>query len=597
MESRGATPQGPLGSGTPAAPAAMAVPQAVDLPPSVVPPPVPELAVNTKSPGEEKEGKGPTDKLEDMASGTTQMDIAQSQPYSNPMLTPGQPSIGMTSSTPAGSGAPVMVPTTTTPTVAPTMGGATAPPAAPTAAPELKKLTPLPPVQTIDILGDQVTDRLPPILYPNVGGDMAVYVAKRRAAQDAIDAATYGKREVPSETAIAAPVKAMKAAWRALIAGMPTSSAPDVPAGRVLNDYRGTEGYDPPPKSPNPAGELRLSDYDARLGPQTVTYYKVNKIQVYNTPIELKGDEQVATRDAILQYNKDLKFAQGGVVGKVENYRKVQQDAIAVQNARMTDLDLANQQILSDATATPAPTAPEAGTTPAPTPSSNSALPAQTPADTSGLPPLHDSANPTLRAQFEEAEPADVIPSEKDQLTSDIIFDAFDEVAPGFGLGISNKLFVENELRERKLRHVDNFFPRPDPGVPTGVTPPPWQLQEVLPVSLVKSFFDKVETRMASMEKTIQNSLAIGKTVHTLPDEVRAVPSSKGLLRPASILEPVNNNIQRWLPTFDPAGVYLNQRGLRHLHSPWNHPYEAEEDSVNSGPTLRRRRSLAINLP
>ena len=567
LESKLAKPQGAVGADIPTAPAVMETPKAVPLPPAVEPPPVPELAVNAESPPEEKEDSGASDKLESMAAGTTQMDIAQSQPYSNPLLTPGAPAVGTTTTTPANASAPVTMPTTTVPTT----------PTTPTA-PDVKPITPLPQMTTKQISTGQ-TSRIPipPVMQQNGGpagnvkmnyASVGTYIPERKRIMDLIEAKRINGKLMRND--IANELALLKTAWDNLVSQWNAQGSQWGPS--LYNDNYAI-------KYPAPNDGKDYLQYHQLGGAQFLTVDEPRTVQVFDTPIERSSNDSSAVSAAIDKYNKDLKIAQSTTgPAQFDQYQRVHDDAIDILNKR------GDQTALN----------------PSSTPSSNSVsptAPSTTTQDASGMPPLHDGANPSLRVQFEEARPDDIIPSGREQLLSDVTFDAFDMVAPGFGLGASNKLFVENETRERELRQIRNFFPRNDPGVPTNVTPPPWQLQEVIPLSLVKTYFDKVDQRMKSVESAIARALETGNAVHTLPAEVKAMPSSMGLPRVASVLEPVKNNIQRWLPAFDPAGVYLNRRGLRHLHSPVNYPFEPEEDHANGGPTLRRRRSLAINLP
>lgn len=195
-----------------------------------------------------------------------------------------------------------------------------------------------------------------------------------------------------------------------------------------------------------------------------------------------------------------------------------------------------------------------------------------------------------------EAAPGDVVPPPERQMQSNVLFDMFNVVPPGFGLGSSNKLFVENEQRDEFIRYRGTYTPRMDNGPPTGIVPNPWQSQDAIPKTLVEGAIRDLHARVKAMEDTVKKAMKTA-TVGTLPTDVNDKPSSMGLPRRKSCLQPVHDNIQEWTPNVEPAGVFLNTRGFRHLHSAFNYPERTEVDKPNGGPVLRRRRALEVNLP
>jgi hypothetical protein len=211
------------------------------------------------------------------------------------------------------------------------------------------------------------------------------------------------------------------------------------------------------------------------------------------------------------------------------------------------------------------------------------------------LPAVISHATNTLKTHFENASPEDVTPSPARQLQSDVQFDMFNLVPPGFGLGQRNKLFVENEQRESFLKYQHNYPFRPDSGVPTNITPPPWQWQDVMAPGMVKAFLEKLSKQVDDIKKAV-SSVRAG-TVGALPSDVVTLPSSKGLPRRPSPFVPVHNNTDAFVSTVQPAGFFMNRRPFRHITSTWRDPEQAEFDAQNSGPVFRRRRQLAFNLP
>jgi hypothetical protein len=88
------------------------------------------------------------------------------------------------------------------------------------------------------------------------------------------------------------------------------------------------------------------------------------------------------------------------------------------------------------------------------------------------------SESATMRPLLGLANPMGMVPSDRQQIKSGIMFNDFHMVAPGFGQGVTNKLFLMNELSEEKIRFAAPLaFPRTDMGPVSCVMPPPigWQ--------------------------------------------------------------------------------------------------------------------------
>ena len=124
-----------------------------------------------------------------------------------------------------------------------------------------------------------------------------------------------------------------------------------------------------------------------------------------------------------------------------------------------------------------------------------------------------DTANSTetFREEYgREGRGVDVIPSPADQLQSDVLFDMFSEVAPGFGNGASNKLFLQQVNRDAKIVYMDQMY---EPGESIGplysLTPPPWQIQPVMDRGLINEYLDKKKSTLASTAQLVgQNGVA-----------------------------------------------------------------------------------------
>jgi hypothetical protein len=87
---------------------------------------------------------------------------------------------------------------------------------------------------------------------------------------------------------------------------------------------------------------------------------------------------------------------------------------------------------------------------------------------------------------------------------------------------------------------------------------------------------------------------ALGRDI---PEVAHSV-SSSGLPRDKnSVFEPVIHNKDPWQPIVDPASRQLGKRGWKRLFSPWRDPDAREEQPMNGGPHLRKRRALEVILP
>jgi len=211
------------------------------------------------------------------------------------------------------------------------------------------------------------------------------------------------------------------------------------------------------------------------------------------------------------------------------------------------------------------------------------------------LPAILEREQTILRAHFQEATANDVTPTPERQLQSDVMFDMFSVVPPGYGLGQRNKLFVENEQREAFLRFQNNFFPRADDGPPTGIVAAPWQLQDNIPKDVLGMWVNSDLQRHRAAIGAYNT--VVGKTSGSLPGDVVTTASARGLPRPVSFLRPVITNNDPLLPVTEPAGVFLNARGFKHLYSPLSVPTAREVDIEGGGSHLRRRRAMAFVNP
>jgi hypothetical protein len=217
------------------------------------------------------------------------------------------------------------------------------------------------------------------------------------------------------------------------------------------------------------------------------------------------------------------------------------------------------------------------------------------------LPGNVDRATDALRPRYGLVGPRDVIPSPIDQLRSDIAFDMFSFVQPGFGEGSDNKLFQYQQNTENNIQGMGrSFLPRPDDGRLNYQHPMPFQWQSVQDVTrsakLLQNEEDLVPLVNALVRKLGEGSTGVlGRDVCEAPLSV----SSQGLPRDMrSVFEPVIQNADSMQPTLDPAGYLLGRRGWRRDFSPWREPQVREiQPPMNRGPHLNKRRSLEVILP
>jgi hypothetical protein len=210
-----------------------------------------------------------------------------------------------------------------------------------------------------------------------------------------------------------------------------------------------------------------------------------------------------------------------------------------------------------------------------------------------------DNGQNNLRAEFGEASARSVIPTVERQIESDIRFDMFDMVLPGFGEGSDNKLFLMEERREEAIVHMEpHFFPGDYIGPLNGERVPPWQLQREMPVSEVKKYSDRKRNDVlvkADVFRAYDDS-----STNVLGDDV-GYPYSHGAseLKRAkySPLEPVIRTDMDWQHVKNPTGVKLNKLGMRRVHDALREPRNLHVDMAGmGGARLGHRRSLEVIL-
>ena len=204
-----------------------------------------------------------------------------------------------------------------------------------------------------------------------------------------------------------------------------------------------------------------------------------------------------------------------------------------------------------------------------------------------------------MRQKFGMESASNVIPSAEAQMASDIRFDMFDTVNPGFGEGVDNKLFLMQENRDAKIIHAGPMFaPGAYVGPVDGLTVAPWQLQRVMPEERVRAYGEKRRNTLDSIsEMVITNGV---KSTNLLGDDVGypyAHSANELKRRKMSPFEPVIRTDMDWQHVKDPTGVQLNKLGFRRQTDAYRYPRHLESVSTGvGGPVYQRRRGLEVIL-
>lgn len=366
--------------------------------------------------------------------------------------------------------------------------------------------------------------------------------------------------------------------WAALTGALATAAA-----GIALGDYKPTtttetttKAEDTVPGATKPTTqEEKKPTAEGQPPPDTEHMGKNNTPPGQEQPQENPDNQRAnAQGDADAQPNGGMGAAYGQHFGQPNTIRAAQPDTVVGQTTKTT--------------------------TQASRPGEKDNLKLAAGSDTIiGGPQAQNNALATMRPIYPQPNGSEVVPSVKKQLASDIAFDMFSVVRPGFGLGADNKLFVQQDIWEKKIRGMNpHTFPRGNGGAnggpEGGIKPAPWPLQNVMTGGQVDHLFDRVNKRTSSIAGIVQRTRT--RTVNTLPDDIVGSGSAKGLKRKPSPLEPIYNHHEPWLPYNEHAGIFLNRRGFKHAYNPMRTPLRVEHDPLNGMPTLNKRRALEVIL-
>jgi hypothetical protein len=213
--------------------------------------------------------------------------------------------------------------------------------------------------------------------------------------------------------------------------------------------------------------------------------------------------------------------------------------------------------------------------------------------------PDHDTSEANMRPKYGMETAKNVIPDVEDQLASDIRFDMFDTVNPGFGEGGDNKLFLMEENREAKIVHAKPMFsPGSFIGPINGSGVAPWQLQRVMPDDKVRAYgeYKKRSLRMMSdlvIKNGVESSGLLGDDVG-YPYEHSACELKRRKLSP---FEPVIRTDMDWQHVKSATGSELNKLGFRGQTDAYRYPRHLHSNRHGmGGPVYPKRRGLEVIL-
>lgn len=214
--------------------------------------------------------------------------------------------------------------------------------------------------------------------------------------------------------------------------------------------------------------------------------------------------------------------------------------------------------------------------------------------------PSADRGTDSLRPQFGIGGSTDMVPTVKDQLRSDLEFDMFNTVQPGYGEGVDNKLFLYEQRRDANIiyREPQYDHPRQWIGPTDSPYPMPWQWQSVIDKGDLAQYVNTERTKLgmsldAQRQYDRKSNNILGDD-HGYPFRV----TTKGLAHPpGSVLEPIVNNVSPWRPVKPPLGKDLNRQQFRRAFDALRQPdHFSTNIAQEGGPTLRKRRALEVIL-
>jgi hypothetical protein len=209
----------------------------------------------------------------------------------------------------------------------------------------------------------------------------------------------------------------------------------------------------------------------------------------------------------------------------------------------------------------------------------------------------HNSSTDTLRPLFGVAPANGVIPSVREQIQSDVLFNDFSIVAPGHGLGVTNKMFLMEEMRDKKIVYREPLAePRKYDGPTDGVVPPPLKWQNEI-TRHDRGILAAQAIAEASAGVLLEARAGAG-SLNVLGDDFGMFQrvSDKGLKRYAeSPLEPAIRLPKAWERVRPLPGVQWARKQTRRLFDALRYPERLEVNMAqDGGPTMGKRNALAV---
>jgi len=209
----------------------------------------------------------------------------------------------------------------------------------------------------------------------------------------------------------------------------------------------------------------------------------------------------------------------------------------------------------------------------------------------------HNTATDTLRPTFGIAPANGVVPTKRQQVESDLLFNDFSVVAPGHGLGVTNKMFLMEERRDEKIVYREPLAePRKYDGPTDGAIPPPLKWQNEIP----RRDRNTLAAQAIGLEAAgvLLESRAGAGSLNILGDDF-GMPqriSDKGLKRQAeSPLEPMVRLPKAWERVKALPGVQWARKQTRRLFDSQRYPERFEPNiAQEGGPIMGKRNALAV---
>lgn len=205
----------------------------------------------------------------------------------------------------------------------------------------------------------------------------------------------------------------------------------------------------------------------------------------------------------------------------------------------------------------------------------------------------------SLRPYFRIGGPASVSPSESEQLASRILHADFGTVVPGSSLGVTNKLFQMNQLREKNIHYMGPLpLPRPYDGPSGLVVPEPIEWQNLITKNDRDSMLSRELAR--DLSGVVLEARSGASSLNITGDDFGQMSSvsARGLKRDAeSPLEPIIRLPSKMQRVKLADGFALSHRHGRRLFDAQRYPERYEPNVAQSGGSTYSRRSALSLYP